>query len=166
MDAWFGFVSSLAGVVVGAAATFATQEAAFRRTTRRDIYGTFASRCNAARDALLDVRHSVKHDTKEKSDLWHAANAKVSEVSSQSAYLGLIARDRTSQAAETLEEHLMQLKQEFATADMNRNKVDPAKVVKEDLEYRDAYDPLLREFHSAAGDEIRIRRRRRDAATH
>jgi hypothetical protein len=159
VDAWFGAVSSLAGVAVGAIATNVSQERLWRRTTRRDLYGSTAAKCNVAFDSLLAVRYAIRHKELGKPELdrrWNAANALVSDASAVSAQVVLVSGRATRKAARRLEEHLQALVKELYGVQSDNGEPRPADT------YRDEYAPRLTDFLSAATRDLGFRRIRSD----
>ncbi len=151
---WLGAISSLAGVIVGSIATYLSQELLWKRTTRRELYGSFVGRSNVCREQLLDVAYAIrwKLSDDECNTRWERANAQMAEVSSLAAQVIMVATRGTSSAAEALEKNLLDLKNELYNH--NKNGTTPETGQK----YRDAFDPVLRTFVAAASRELSIAR--------
>jgi hypothetical protein len=151
---WLGAISSLAGVIVGSIATYLSQEHIWKRTTRRELYGSFVGRSNICREQLLDVAFAMrwKLPEDERNTRWDRANAQMAEVSSLAAQVSMVATRRTSSAADALEKQLSDLKNELYNH--NKNGTTPETGQK----YRDAIHPAAVTFIAAASRELRIAR--------
>jgi hypothetical protein len=158
MDAWFGALTSLIGVAVGAIATYVSQDRMWRRTTRRDLYGGFVGGCNAAFEAALAVRYAVRHKdyitATERAERWDSANSQVGQVAATSAQLTLVAGTKTREAARRLADYLTDLKSELYLADGGHKELLGTD------EYRAQYQSLLDAFLAAASRELGLSTRR------
>jgi hypothetical protein len=151
---WLGAIASLSGVIIGAVATHLSQVLLWKRTTRRELYGTFVSRSNVCRDQFLDVAYAIRWNLPEheRNEQWEKANAQVTEVSSLAAQVSMVATAETRRAAEELEGNLSDLKTELH----NHNRVGtPPKAAST---YREIYDAALRKFTVAASKELGVAR--------
>ena len=92
-SAWLGVIASLGGVIVGAIATYLSQAFLWKRTTRRELYGSFVGRSNVCRDELLDVAYAIRRKLpdNERRERWEKANAQMAEVSSLAAQVSMVA---------------------------------------------------------------------------
>ena len=149
-SAWLGVIASLGGVIVGAIATYLSQAFLWKRTTRRELYGSFVGRSNVCRDELLDVAYAIrqKMPENERKERWDKANAQMAEVSSLHAQVSMVATVATRRAAKALEDNLSSLKAELHHH--NRDDTRPKKAE----EYLDAYGAVLKKFTAAAGREL------------
>jgi hypothetical protein len=151
---WLGAISSLAGVIVGSIATYLSQQLLWKRTTRRELYGSFVGQSNVCREQLLDVAYAIrwKLPEDERNARWERANAQMAEVSSLAAQVSMVATRGTSTAAEALEKQLTDLKNELYSH--NKDGTTPETGQK----YRDALYPVAAAFVAAASRELGIAR--------
>jgi hypothetical protein len=151
---WLGAIASLGGVIVGAIATYLSQVLLWKRTTRRELYGSFVGRSNICRDQFLDLAWAIRRKlpATERSERWEKANAQIAEVSSLAAQVSMIANTRTRNTAEALDRNLSELKDELYTHSRDGTTPKPASA------YLDAYSTVLRNFITAAGRELGIAR--------
>jgi hypothetical protein len=151
---WLGAIASLSGVIVGAIATYLSQVLLWKRTTRRELYGSFVGRSNVCRDQFLDVAWAIRRKlpASERNERWEKANAQIAEVSSLAAQVSMIATTKTRGASEALERNLSELKAELYTHNRDGTTPKPASA------YLDAYSVVLRNFITAAGRELGIAR--------
>jgi hypothetical protein len=154
---WLGVIASLSGVIIGAIATYLSQELLWKRSTRRELYGSFVGQSNVCREQLLDVAFAIRSKLPEDelNARWEKANARMAEVSSLAAQVSMVATRGTRSAAEALEANLSDLKNELYRH--NKNGTNPETGQK----YRDAFNPVLRSFVAAAGRELGVARARR-----
>lgn len=152
---WFGAISSLVGVVVGAVATYVSQEHLWKRTTRRELYGNFVGLANVCRDLLLEVSYSIRRPLpKNEQDLrWEKANARTAEMSALAAQVKMVAGSGTREAANELEKHLIELKSTLHHHNKDGTRPEESKI------YRDRYTPVLDGFFSAASKELGFARK-------
>jgi H+/Cl- antiporter ClcA len=147
-----GVIASLSGVIVGAVATYLSQVLLWKRTIRRELYGNFAGRCNVCRNQLLDVEFAIrKLGQHERDERWERANAQIAEMSSLAAQVSMVATTATRNAAEALERHLSDLKDELHA----RNKGTPPRATPE---YLAEYSTVFRKFIATASKELGIAR--------
>lgn len=151
---WFGAIVSLSGVIVGAVATYFSQERLWKRTTRRELYGNFVGLSNICRDLLLEVSYAIRHKLPEgeRNARWTRANEQIADVSSHVAQVSMVATTRTRRAAEALEQHLLELRIELYKHTKNDTASEASSV------YRDAYRAVLDDFIAAASMELGITR--------
>jgi hypothetical protein len=151
---WLGAIASLGGVIVGAIATYLSQVLLWKRTTRRELYGSFVGRSNICRDQFLDLAWAIRRKlpATERSERWEKANAQIAEVSSLAAQVSMIANTKTRNTAEALDRNLSELKDELYTHSRDGTTPKPASA------YLDAYSTVLRNFIAAAGQELGIAR--------
>jgi H+/Cl- antiporter ClcA len=156
-SAWLGVIASLGGVIVGAVATYLSQAFLWKRTTRRELYGSFAGRSNVCRDELLDVAYAIRRNLpeNERTERFEKANAQMAEVSSLAAQVSMVATMATRSATEALEGYLSSLKAELHQH--NRDGTTP----KKSEEYLVAYSAALKSFTATASKELGIARTRR-----
>jgi hypothetical protein len=156
VDAWFGALSSLIGVAVGAVATYMSQDRMWRRTTRRDLYGGFVGKCNTAFESALTVRYAIAHKdlvtSTGREERWNLVNSQIAELAAVSAQLGLVAGGTMREAARRLDRYLTDLKTDLYLADGGR------KALLAVDEYRREYETLLDGVLSAASKELGMKR--------
>lgn len=155
VNIWFGAIASLVGVVVGAVATYVSQERLWKRTTRRELYGNFVGLTNVCRDLLFEVSYSMRRPLpKNEIDLrWEKANARTAEMSALAAQVAMVATSETREAADNLEKHLLRLKSTLHDHHTDGTKPEESKI------YRDKYTPVLKAFFSAASKELGFARK-------
>lgn len=123
------------------------------RSTRREIYGRFAGRCNAALQSLLDLRYGLERHHKE-ADIdarWVGANARVEEVNDLIGEVELLASMTTTETtAKKLVEHLRKIKDHLYSAQKGTEPLRRG----EDI--RREYDSLVAQFISAASTQLEI----------
>lgn len=151
---WLGVIASLSGVIIGAIATYLSQALLWKRSTRRELYGSFVGQGNVCREQLLDVAFAIRSKLPEDelNARWEKANARMAEVSSLAAQVSMIATRGTRSAAEALEANLSDLKNELYRHNKNGTKPETGQ------KYRDAFNPVLRSFVAAAGRELGVAR--------
>jgi hypothetical protein len=164
---WIGVVASLGGVTVGAVTTYLTQDRLWRRTTRRELYGSYLGKSTVCHDALLAVRSTVKRKVLAAEESgstenhlrarWDAANREMAETSALSGQVSMVATEPTRTAAEKLEQHLRDVKAELDRN--NKARTEPRSYE----DYRAEYASLREEFLAAASKELKIARTQRHA---
>jgi uncharacterized protein YdcH (DUF465 family) len=128
----------------------AADERLWVRTARREIYGRFASRCNAALESLLALRYELEkhHSDADRDARWAGANPRVAEVNDLIGEVELVANETTKDTANELRKYLIKVKDHLYKAQHGRESL------RREEDIRREYDPFLAEFISAAKTEI------------
>jgi hypothetical protein len=153
-SAWLGVIASLGGVIIGAIATYLSQAFLWKRTTRRELYGSFVGRSNVCRDEFLDVAYAIRRELpeRERNERWGGPTPRWQRFPPLAAQVSMVATMATWNAAEAFEGNLSDLRTELHKR--NREGTTPT----DSQEYRDSYSAALRNFTAAAGKELGIAR--------
>lgn len=151
---WFGSISSLVGVLIGAWTTALIQERNWKRETRRQLYADFVGESRTWLDSIGRVSFAIEHgfSNAELVPHWDRANAGRARVFGLRAQIEMLATKPTHKAALDLE---------LSMEDINKkiyNYGDDLAHRPDAKAYREEFDCCLEKFLHAASAELHLSR--------
>ncbi|MFG3258256.1 hypothetical protein [Streptomyces sp. NPDC048172] len=153
-SAWLGVIATLGGVLLGGLTTFATQERARTRESRRQLYAAFIGESRVWTDSLLRLIFTIRSgwEAPRREPYWELANSGKARVLSLRAQIDLLGTRATREAAYALEHHLLALSTTVFHCSETRTRPD------EDHVYQQEFDQVLAGFIRVAARELRLAR--------
>jgi hypothetical protein len=146
---WFGSISSLLGVLIGAGATYLIQSLNWKRETRRQVYANFIGESRIWLDSIERVRFAIEHKFPDCRPHWDRANAGRAQVFGLRAQAEMLGTEPTREAALNLEQSMESMNKGIAGYNDLAHPPDAEA-------YKEEFNRCLNKFRDAAIAELHV----------